>query len=105
MSFADHRHGVEVEVGESFADGQPRFGEMTLDATAATIGNFMLGERGEETRRRPTFLVGLFGELVPHQFDGGQAQLGEQEFDAGSIDGVCRLHARPPSKTRAAFGW
>jgi hypothetical protein len=41
----------------------------------------------------------------PHGLDGGQAQFGEQELDAGGIDGIGRLHARPPSSARTAAGW
>src|SRR6476646_1263160 len=52
----------------------------------------------------PTFLVGLFGELGPHQFDGRQAQVGEQQLDARSVDRIDRLHATPPSSPRSGFG-
>jgi impB/mucB/samB family C-terminal domain len=61
---------------------------VTLDAAAATVGHFVLGQRGKEASCRPAFLVGLRGELGPHCFDGGQAQLGEQELDAGGVDGI-----------------
>jgi hypothetical protein len=47
----------------------------------------VLGQRREESRGRPTFLVGLRGDLRPDRLDAGQAQLIEQQFDARSVDG------------------
>ena len=87
--------------GERFADRQSCFGQVTLDAAATAIGDLVLGERRQEASGRPTFLVGLLGELGPHQFDGGQAQVGEQQLDARSVDRIGRLHATPPSRTRS----
>ena len=104
LRLADHRHGLEVEAGEGFADGQSCFGEVTLDAAATAIGDLVLGERGQEASSRPAFLVGLLGELGPHQLDGGQAQVGEQQLDARGIDRIGRLHATPPSHRESAFG-
>ena len=66
----DHRHSLEIEVVEGLSGGQPRLDEMALDATAATFGDLVLGDRGEEAGCRPTFLVGLFGELWPQHLDG-----------------------------------
>jgi len=104
LCLADHRHRLEVEAGERFADRQSCFGQVTLDAAATAIGDLVLGKRCEEASGRPTFLVGLLGELGPHQFDGGQAQVGEQQLDTRSVDRIGRLHATPPSRTRSAFG-
>jgi hypothetical protein len=59
----DHRHSLEVEVVEGLSGGQPRLDEMALDATAAAFGDLVLGDGGEKAGCRPTFLVGLFGEL------------------------------------------
>ena len=84
---------VEVEGGERLAGRQTRLGEMPLDAAAATVGHLVLGERRKEAGRRPAFLVGLLGELGPHQLDARQAQLAQQELDAGGVDGVGRRHA------------
>ena len=78
---------------ERLAGGQPRLGEMPFDAAAAALGHLVLGERRQEAGRRPAFLVGLLGELGPDQLDGRQAQLAQQELDAGGIDGVGRRHA------------
>ena len=44
------------------------------------------------------------GELFPHQLDGGQAQLGEQQLEPRGVDRSGRLHARPPSHRVMAFG-
>ena len=104
LRLADHRDGREVEGGECLADRQTRFGKMALDAATAALRRLVLGERGEEASRRPAFLVGLLGELFPHQLDGGQAQLGEQQLEPRCVDRSGRLHARPPSHRVAAFG-
>ena len=93
LSFRDHWHGLEVERGERLAGGQTRLGEMAFDAAPATVGHLVLGERRKEAGRRPAFLVGLFRELGPHQLEGRQAQLAQQELDAGGINGVGRRHA------------
>ena len=69
---------------------------MPLDAPAAPIGHFVLGERGEEACGGPTLLVGLLRELGPHQLDARQAQLGQQQFDASSINLVVAGHAATP---------
>ncbi len=74
LGFADHGDGAEVEAVERLASGQARFGEMAFDAPPEAIGHFMLGQGGEEAGRRPAFLIGLFGELGPHQLDARQAQ-------------------------------
>ena len=83
LRLADHRHGLEVEAGECFTDGQPCFGQMTLDAAATAIGDLVFGERGQEASGRPAFLVGLLGELGPHQLDSGQgARAGKKPISA-----------------------
>jgi hypothetical protein len=104
LSLADHRHRLEIEAVEGLADRQAGFGKMALDAAAAAVGDLVLGERRQEARCRPAFLVGLLGELSPHLFDRGQTQIGEEELDTRGIDGVSGLHATPPSSTSSAFG-
>jgi hypothetical protein len=99
LRLADHRDGLEVEGGQRLADRQPRFGKMAFDAATA-----VLGERGKEAGRRPAFLVGPFGEGLPHQLDARQAQIGEQEFEPRRVDCVGRFHAKPPSHTRSVLG-
>ena len=47
----------------------------------------------KEAGRRPALPVGLLGELGPRQLDAGQAQLVEQQFDAGGIHGGFAGHA------------
>jgi len=59
---------------------------VALDASATPLGDLMLSEGGEEARRRPTFLVGLLGERLPHPLDGGQAQIGEQQLEPRRVD-------------------
>jgi hypothetical protein len=94
LCFGDHWHGLEVEGGERLAGGQSRLDEMPLEAAAATVGHLVLGEHRQEAGRRPPFLVGLLGELGPHQPDARQAQLEQQQFDAGGINNrVGRRHA------------
>ena len=87
LGLGDHRHGVEVEGVEGLAGRQAGLGEMALDAAAVAFGELVLGERGEEAGGGPAFLVGLFGELRPDELDGGQAQLVEQQAEAGGVDG------------------
>ena len=104
LCLADHRHGFEVEADERFADGQSCFGKMTLDAATTTISDLVFGKRGQEASGRPAFLVRLLCELGPHQFDGGQTQVGEQQLDARGVDRIGRLHATPPSSTSSVVG-
>ena len=69
LRLADHRHGCKVEACERLADRQAGFSKVALDAAAATLGDFVLGERDEEARRRPAFLVGQLGKLLfPGEF-------------------------------------
>src|SRR4249919_3046563 len=96
LRLGDHRHGFEVEAVEGLSGRQPGLGEMTLDAASAAFGEFVFGDGDEEASGRPSFLVGLFGELRPHGFDGGQPQLVEQEAEARRIDGLGRAHAASP---------
>ena len=104
LCLADHGHDLEVEAGEGFTHGQPCFSKVTLDTAATAIGDLVLGERGKEASCRPAFLVGLLGELGPHQLDGGQAQVGEQQLDTRRVDRTGRFHATPPSRTGPIFG-
>jgi hypothetical protein len=72
---------------------------MAFDAAARALGDLMLRERGQEARRWPALLVGLGGECGSDLFDGGQAQLGEQQLDAGDVDGIGGPHAASPNRT------
>jgi hypothetical protein len=93
LGFADHGDGSEVEAIERLAWRQARLGEMALDAAAAAIGHLLLGKSGKEAGRRPAFLISLFGQPGPHQFDARQAQFIEEQFDACGVDGGGLLHA------------
>ena len=81
-------------------------GQMPLDAATTAIGDLVLGERGKEAGGRPAFLVGLLGELRPHRFDGGQAQVGEHELNARGVDriGLLQLRLRQARARRLAHG-
>ena len=83
---ADHRDGLEVEGRECFADRQTGFCKMALDAAAAALRRFMLGECGKESRRRAWWAdLSLRGRQDP-----------AIEVSSG---GQCRL-PRPPADTR-----
>ena len=69
---------------------------MPLDAAAIALGEFVLGDGGQEAGRGPTFLVGLLGELGPQQLDGRQSQFVEQKAEPGGIGCVVRAHAASP---------
>jgi hypothetical protein len=84
---------------EGFAGRWPGFGEMAFEAATGALGDLMFGKGSKKACRRPAFLVGLSGERGPDLFDGGQAQLGEEQLDAGSIARIGRFHAAPPSRT------
>jgi hypothetical protein len=45
LRFRDHRHTLEVEGGERFADRQPGLGQMTLDAAPAAVDDLVLGKK------------------------------------------------------------
>ena len=98
-SLADHRDRFEVEGVDGLAGRQSGFGEMAFDAPPRALGDLMLGKRGQETRRRPSFLVGLGGEVGPDLLDGGKSQLDEEQRETGSVDGIGRFHAAPPART------
>ena len=102
LRFRDHRHGVEVEGVEGFSGRQAGLGEMSGEAASTSIGEFLLGERGEEARGGPAFLVGGGGERAPDELDAGEAQFGEKKIDASGVDFVVRLHAAAPSREASA---
>ena len=61
--------------------------------------------RGEEAGGGPAFLVGLFGELRPHDLDGGQAQLVEEQAKPGGIDQRCSSSCRVSRQAVADQGF
>jgi hypothetical protein len=91
--------GLEVKAVESLTGGQAGFLEMPLDAPARAFGQLVFGERGQEARRRPTFLVGARGEVGPDGFDGRQPQLVEGQGQSAGVDGIGGLHAAAPVNT------
>jgi hypothetical protein len=55
----------------------------------------VLGEGGEEAGGGPALLVGAHREGGPTLLDGGQPQVGEDEVEAGGVDGLG--HAASPT--------
>jgi hypothetical protein len=72
---------------------------MSLDAAATAVSHFVLGKRRQERFEktsagcRPAFLIGLRGKVGPSLPDARQAQLAQQKFNAGGVNGVGRRHA------------
>ena len=64
LRLGDHRHGLEVEGVERLAGRQAGLGEMALDAPAVALGEFVLGDGGEEAGGGPALLIGLLGEAA-----------------------------------------
>jgi len=73
LRLRDHRHMREVEGGDGFSGRQLCFRHVPLGAAADAIGDLKFGQRRQEASCRPAFLIGLRGELGPHQFNAGQA--------------------------------
>ena len=69
---------------------------MPLDAALGPLGDLQFGEGGQEPRGRPGLPVGPLGELGPQPGDGGQAQLAQQQRQAGGVDGEGAAHHAPP---------
>jgi hypothetical protein len=103
LGLRDHRHGLEVEAGERLSGGQPRLGQVTLDAPSATVGDLLLCKCGQEARGRPALFVGLCGDLGPGCFDAGQTQLGQHQFQAGGVDGCRAGHAATSMLARSTI--
>lgn len=93
---AEHRNHGEVEIVERFTGRQTGFGEMSHDASAAALGNFQFGERGEEARGRPSLLVSTVGKLRPEPSNGRQPQFVQQQWQTGGVD-LDRAHGRSHS--------
>jgi hypothetical protein len=54
------------------------------------------GLQSEEAGGGPALLVGGLRQGGPDELDAGQAQLAEQQVDAGGVDFVDRFHAASP---------
>ena len=67
---------------------------MTGDAPPGTLGELVLSEGGEEAGGRPAFLVGTLGEARPDVGDRRQAQVAEQQAEAGGVDGIGGVRGR-----------
>ncbi len=91
---------LEVEGGQGLAAGQLGLDQVAADAPGFALGEFDLGEDGEEARRGPALLVGAFGEPGPVAVDAGQAQRGQhggQRVDVHGA-GVGGGHGRTSSR-------
>ncbi len=58
---------------------------MALGPPPSPLGNFVLGQGGQEARGRPALGIGPGGKLLPQLPHGRQAKLGEHQFQAGTI--------------------
>lgn len=63
LRLRDHRDRLEGEAVEGLAWRQMRLGEVAFDPAIGTFCQLVLGDGGEEARRRPTLAIGRFGEL------------------------------------------
>lgn len=97
LGFGHHGHGVEVEGVEGLAGRQAGLGEVALDAAAGALGDLVFSQGGEEAGGGPALFVGAFGEGGPDMFDRGQAQIAQQQPDAGGVDRIGGAHADAPS--------
>lgn len=79
---------LEVECCERLAAGQFGLLQVTLDAAGVPIGEFDLGEGGEEARRGPALGIGTLGEHRPVALDAGQAQGREHGGQRMHVDGA-----------------
>src|SRR5262249_19200850 len=103
LGFGEHRRSLEVEGGERLAGGQPGLRHVAFDAPAGAVCRLMLGPWGEGAGGGPALLVGLSCQSGPDALNAGQAQLGEQQLDAGRVDGRRNgAHAAPPTVWTAA---
>src|SRR5205807_10274489 len=105
LRLADHGNGVEVKGVERLARRQSRAGEMPFDTAPTAIRYLVFGECSQEAGSRPTLLVRTRSEGGPHQLDGGQAQLAQQEFDAGSVNGVVARHTATSRVEAGSTTW
>ena len=88
MRFGDHRHRVELKAVEGFSRRPPRVGEVAFNTAAVAFGDLMFGQRGEEARGGPAFLVRAFGEARPALFERGQPEIVEKLGQTGAIDAL-----------------
>ena len=70
---------------------------MALEAPPGALGDLLPGQRREQSRRGPSFLVGAPGERLPDGLDGGQAQFRQHQVELRGVDGA---HDAPPAGAR-----
>lgn len=71
---------------------QSCFDQVALEAAAAAVRRLIFGQRGEELRGWPAFLVGLRRQFWPARLHARQAQFGEQQLDARGVEGHRGCH-------------
>ena len=107
LGLGEHGDGGELEVGEALAGEQPGVAQMPLDPPAGALGEFVLGQRGEEARRRPALRIRPLAELLPQLLHGGQAQFAQHQAQldpvhphgrGGRLGGVLR-HEAPGARS------
>ena len=106
LGLGDRRHDVEVEVGQALAGQQLRLVQVALDTPAGTFRQFVLGEGGEEPRRRPALGIGAFAEAAPDILHCRQPEFRQQQIELECIDLVggviaCLRHDAPPMPSSA----
>jgi hypothetical protein len=85
-----------------FAGQELGFGEMPREAAAIAFGDLVLGQRGEQARRRPAFLVRPLGEARPVLLDRGQAEVVEHQREPGLVDTLGHAASPWPAPSSAS---
>ena len=92
VRLGQHGDGCEVEGLKRLSGQQSGLRQVSLDPAAITFSQFMFHQGAEQACGGPPFFIGLFCKAWPEGFDGGQAQLGQGQVQAGSIC-LGRCHA------------
>ena len=82
-----HRYGRELKVVQALAGQQPGVAQVALDAPPVTLGQLMLGQGAQQSRRGPALGIGPFAETRPQLLHRRQPQFREHQ---GQLDGIDR---------------
>ena len=91
LGLGDHRHNVEVEIGQALARQQPGLAQMALDPASGPLGKFVLGKGGKEARRRPVLGIGPLGKILPELPHCRQTQFREHQGQPDPVGAQGRL--------------